>query len=346
MLKSEKTTEFNYGLALLRMLMCFEVVLCHCWMEKDFPKILLPFDILRNNAVPVFMFMSFYLSRKYFLKKNIKSAARRAYVLFVPQVFWAIIYFVIYFLIELIVNHRYIVKIQDLFWQIFTGHSPNLNATMWFQTDLLIISVLFFVVFYFLSEKQGVFTIILLSVICLFLQYSRMNYELFGQLRYELKFPLGRLAETFPIATFGFISSKYNLLSLLKKRWINISIATVLFVLSFVLSHQKHLLIIDNDFGYSGIWKIITGYAITMFAYNCNFSLSEKKSKFIAFISQNTLGVYCSHRLIAFFLFNVFQIIDIQTGKFYQCVLVYLIGFVVFTIIKKFVPYKWINYII
>lgn len=343
MIKS-KNTEFNYGFALLRMLMCFEVVLCHCWTETNFSKLLLPFNLLRSNAVPAFMFMSFYLSEKYFQKKDIKTALRRIYILFIPQVFWAFVYFISYYFIGLINNSNYISGIQDLFWQIFTGHSPNLNATMWFQTDLIIITVVFFIIFHFLNEKQGILTILLLSVICIFLQYSQINYELFGQFRYELKYPLGRLVETFPIATFGFVSSKYNLLSLFNKQWVNIAVATILFISVFILG-QHNLLLVDNDFGYSGIWKFLTGFAITMFAYNCNFGFLVKNKKIFSFISQHTLGIYCSHRLIARFVFIIFKHLGIQTGMFYQCVLIYLIGFIAFTIIRK-LPIKWLKYVI
>ena len=40
-----KKIEFNYGIALLRTLMCFEVVLCHFW-TTDVPKVLMPFSVL------------------------------------------------------------------------------------------------------------------------------------------------------------------------------------------------------------------------------------------------------------------------------------------------------------
>lgn len=70
-----KKREFNYGIALLRTLMCFEVVLCHFW-TTDVPKVLMPFSVLRGLAVPVFMFLSFFFNRTYFLRIQQKQSKK------------------------------------------------------------------------------------------------------------------------------------------------------------------------------------------------------------------------------------------------------------------------------
>jgi hypothetical protein len=36
--------------------------------------------------------------------------------------------------------------------------------------------------------------------------------------------------------------------------------------------------------------------------------------------------------------------LEIETNMFYQCILIYLIGFVIFEILSK-IPLKWIKYI-
>lgn len=64
----EKDKEYNYGLALLRILMCFEVILCHFYNGGG-SRFLFLFDVLKNYAVPVFMMMSFLLTAKIFLTK-------------------------------------------------------------------------------------------------------------------------------------------------------------------------------------------------------------------------------------------------------------------------------------
>lgn len=55
---------FNYGFTLIKILMCFGVVLHHCWATEDVPGYLQVFSILKPYAVPTFMFISFYLTQK------------------------------------------------------------------------------------------------------------------------------------------------------------------------------------------------------------------------------------------------------------------------------------------
>jgi fucose 4-O-acetylase-like acetyltransferase len=342
--RSLEDRNYNYGISLLRMLMCFTVILCHCWNYTNNEKYLLPFSMLRQYAVPVFMFMSFFLTQKNFIDKGKDYILNRIWKLIIPQIAWAVIYYITYVVIGIAMHVQMVNGITDLFWQIITGHSPALNATMWFQTNLIVISLIFFVVFYFFSENMGVAIIILLSIISLFLQYSGINYILFGGLRYELEYPLGRLAEMIPIATFGFIASRYKLVTLFKNNMKNLVLSGVLFVLFVILDHK--LFVIPLNFQYAGIWKVLAGYSLTSFAYNCNFDALVTKFPFYSrLITKHTLGIYCGHRLIATILFGILSVyFGIETYMFYQCILIYVLGFVLFEIFSK-LPIKWIKYI-
>jgi hypothetical protein len=243
-------------------------------------------------------------------------------------------------------NHPIVNGISDLFWQIFTGHSEVLNATMWFQTNLIVISLFFFIVFYLFNEKVGLTIIVICSFGCLFLQYSGINYQMFGALRFELTFPLGRLSEMIPIATFGFITARFDLIRLFRKNcfW-NLIVMCFLSVIFIVFDHK--LFIVSSSFGYAGIWKIFVGYSLTSFAYNCKLEkFKEKYPLFSQLITKHTLEIYCGHMLIAFLLFNTFSmLLGIQTGLFYQCVLIYILGFIAFEIISR-IPLPWIRYVI
>lgn len=130
--------EFNYGLALLRALMCFEVVLCHFW-TSDVPKYLKSFSMLRGLAVPIFMFLSFFLTEHTFLNYNKIKAKKRIWRVIYPQIGWALIYWLGYTIGQLKINFG--VTFCDLLWQMFTGHSPRLNASMWFQTVLIVLTI-------------------------------------------------------------------------------------------------------------------------------------------------------------------------------------------------------------
>ena len=49
---------YNYGIALLKMLMCFEVILSHFWVNQS-SVLLTPFKLVENK--PVLIFVSFFL---------------------------------------------------------------------------------------------------------------------------------------------------------------------------------------------------------------------------------------------------------------------------------------------
>lgn len=85
-MKNDK--DYNYGLALLRIFMCFEVILCHFYSGGS--KYLFLFDVLKNYAVPVFMMMSFLLTEKMFLAQNVDSYKQRIYRLTVPLLGWGV----------------------------------------------------------------------------------------------------------------------------------------------------------------------------------------------------------------------------------------------------------------
>ena len=268
---------------------------------------------------------------------------KRIIQLILSQVTWAFIYFLIYFMIGLILRINLVNGISDLFWQIFTGHSETLNATMRFQTNLIVISIVLLVIFHFLNEKTGLFIIVILSCVCLFFQYSGINYRLFGSFRYELSYPLGRVIEMFPIATFGFIVSRFDLITLFKNNCIkNLIVLCILSITFIVLDHK--IFVISRGFGYAGIWKLLVGYTLTSLAYNCDFT-GIVNPLFIKFITKHTLGIYCGHRLIKFVLYNIYISMGIQTGMFWQCVLIYVVGFIVFELASK-IPFKLIKYII
>lgn len=344
-LESVKENNYNYGMALLRALMCFEVVLCHCWTtEVEVPLYLQPFSLLRGYAVPVFMCMSFFLTQKSFMKKDAGYAFNRIWKLVLPHVAWSLVYFVIYWSVGVIMNHRLVNGISDLIWQLFTGHCSQLNPTMWFQVDLIIISVLFFIIFFFFDEKIGMAIVCMGGIACLVLQYTGLNYLLFGSMRYEL--PLGRLFETLPMAAAGFFAARYSVLKPFKDKCYENLIVSILIGALFLV-FDKTVLAVSGTFGYAGIGKIGVGLSMIMFAYNLNFGcFNYKVQNGIKFVTQYTLGIYCGHRLISFFLVNsLYVLFRLSKGGFYQCVLIYLTGFVGCLIFSK-IPVNWIKNVI
>lgn len=71
----------------------------------------------------------------------------------------------------------------------FLGHSPQLNATMWYQVDLIYLTLLFLAVI-LIFQKNYETVLMILGFLALAAQYSGINL-IFDNLRFELKYPLG-----------------------------------------------------------------------------------------------------------------------------------------------------------
>ena len=143
-------SKINYGFSLLKMLLAFEVILGHFanWDEYD-PRLVWPFRELVSLAVACFVILSFYLMAKSFLIRDKQMMKKRLIRLLIPQIGWAIIYYVIYALIDLFMNKGLHSGPMDFFWQLLTGHSRYLNPSMWYQVDIIIVTVIFYFIFSF-----------------------------------------------------------------------------------------------------------------------------------------------------------------------------------------------------
>ncbi len=318
--------KINYGFSLLKMLMAFEVLLGHFadWNEYD-PRIVWPFRELISLAVPCFVFMSFYLTEKSFLNRNDEKFKVRFKKLLIPQVAWAIIYYVIYLLIDVTMNKKLTNGISDLFWQILTGHSSYLNPSMWYQFDVIVITVLFFLIFRFIKDdRKAVFTLIGVMLFSYILQFTGINRALFGEMIFELKYPLGRIVEMIPFAVIGFLLKYFNVLDRLKKyRWIVMPACVVLFLLGFRIPWPEL-----KDFGFAGFAKPYLALCILIFAFLTpleGLNLNIKKA--IVRITDYSLGIYCMHRLVNTLL-KVF-IPSISLHSFERCILLYIVCYII-----------------
>ena len=332
---SNKTINYdkiNYGFSLLKMLMAFEVLLGHFadWSEYD-PRIVWPFRELVSLAVPSFVIMSFYLTGRSFLARNDDKFKTRLVKLIIPQVIWAFIYYVIYVLLDVFMHKHLTSGISDLFWQIFTGHSRYLNPSMWYQVDVILITILFYLIFRYIKDnRKAFFTLLGLMIVCYILQFTGINRALFENLEFELKYPLGRIIEMIPFAVIGFSLRYFDLFEKIKKyRWFIMPACIVLFMLAFRLPWPEL-----DDFGFSGFAKPYLAMCIVTFAFLVPLSsLNLRLKKFILKISDYSLGIYCIHRLINTLL-KVFAP-WIALHSFERCILLYIVCYFVCFLIEK-----------
>jgi len=97
-----------------------------------------------------------------------------------PHIMWAVIYFLIFEITDLLLDTDWVNGLQNLLLQILTGSTRELCPQMWFQTSLIILTIIFCLLFYFLLEKLAFFVTYLLAIGSVYLQYSGINYRIFG----------------------------------------------------------------------------------------------------------------------------------------------------------------------
>ncbi|MDO4197504.1 MAG: acyltransferase [Erysipelotrichaceae bacterium] len=319
----------NIGIALLKALMAFEVVLAHfCKWPDSMPIYMQPFRTLVSLAVPVFFVVSFYYSEKIIISRNRMTKFDRLKKLFLPQLIWAIIYFDIFLILDRFCGTGNNATTMDLLYQVFTGHSSKLNSAMWFQFDLIIITALFCLI-YSKDKKTGLVLTLIITALSIYLQISGINYSFFNGMIFELKYPLGRLAEMIPYATLGFLLKYFDILDTLKKhRYISIIVATILFIAGFIIKWPTF-----SDFGYGGFTKLYLCIFPVIIAYLFPFEYLTKGIKEILLkLCENTLGIYCMHILVAK-LIKVFLPV-IYSETFIGCIIIYVVSYLISCIIK------------
>lgn len=315
--------DYNIGLSVLRAIMCFEVVLFHCWDAENAIGIMQIFRWLRNFAVPVFILMSFVFIQKTLVEHNKIKIKSRFERLFVPLIGWAIIYWCAYKLIDVLFDYQLKIGITDLIWQIFTGHSQKLNPTMWYQVVLILLTLLFLMIILLFSRKYMV-VLYLLGAATIFAQYSGLNM-VFSDLRFELRYPLGYFLEMLPIAIAGFVIASHNILEQLCKNWY-LTVGFCVFAVGIVATYSVFSEI--PGYGYQGIIMLVIAFALVALFYAMPlFKLPAPILAVIEKATRYTMGIYCMHRLIATIL-NVIVTkakINISINSFGICILIYVL---------------------
>lgn len=291
--KSEK----NFGLSLLKIIMCFEVLCCHFLSNATTPVWRLPLVLMKTSAVPVFLMISFLLCRKGVVSGDTKLLSKRIKRLLWPQVSWAVTYYLFCVVLNLLDNGE-LLSPSPLLWQLFTGSNERLNPPMWFQTDLIILTVVFSLLFAWLKSWLSYGILLTLGIVCMVLQYNGLNYTLFEPLQPEVKYTLGRVVEVWPFAVVAICLFRPKVLENLKKHWVWGCLAgLVLAVVSFLL--KKPCAVYDS-FGYAGIHMTLGAVGMVTFCYCLPLEkLGSMVKSFIDTLSRYTLGIYCSHLLVA-----------------------------------------------
>ena len=330
-LVENKHDKFNYGLAILRIWMCFEVVLDHFknWNGATAESLSWPFRMLLRYgeiAVPVFMLSSFVLTDMAKLSSDGERIKKRFYRLLVPHFFWAFAYFAIYKLLDVTTGLNLEIGIKDLLWQLTFGHS--INQTEWFQIDLIVITAVFILGFKLFKKKAIIFTIGM-GYLALFLQYSGINGALFDNMQYPfntgyITYPVGRIMEMVPYTVLGILICKYSLLKRIEKHKcvvIPFSVLILYFMFNFSVFTG-----VGRSYGYSGMYYIVMGTVSVALFYALPLRAIPKIcKKVIYFVARYNMSVYFMHRLVAAIIYNTQfnSLFGMRQGSIHDCIIIY-----------------------
>lgn len=283
-----------------------------------------------SAAVPMFMFISFYYLERGFEIQDNKKIQKRLQRLFIPQVMWTFILWVLHNILAFLKLSGHI-GIKGFAYQLLLGH--NYNPPMWFQVDLLIIT-LGYILLKKTSDKYFTLIITVLIPVCFYLQYTGWNYKLFEEFVYEVKYPLGRIVEVVPMCTLGVLCARFRLFDVLAKHKLLSCLACWLV---FILCWFVHIICkvqTPMGFAYQGISLLVFSFAIVITFFYLPL-LQGYFLRIVVFLSRYTLGVYCVHFFVGCSLESCLRFVGIVCNDFLVCDFIFCFSMIIVIIISK-----------
>ena len=325
----------DISIALLRPLLCLGVVCCHFWSSAPS----YAWHFVLPCCAPLFFLISFYLFAERYTCVDGLLVRKRFFRLYFPMVFWALFYYLVINLSHLLIKTESVVSLKALFIQSITGHCYD--EPMWFQFDLIVVTLLFF---FFAVVCRNKLRIILwffagFTLFAFCLQYTGLNHRVFSPLDYSFRYPLGRICEMLPYAFAGMSLSFADKM----KKWGRAFIVVSMFLASYVL-YIFH----DNPpgFGYQGIRFLLLSVAFFLGIKLLDFNwIPNGIKKVILTLSNYTLGIYCAHLLIEKGLRHLFSHISWESlcGSLLYCIIIYICCFFLFFFIDKLIRNKYLK---
>lgn len=281
------------------------------------------------------MILSFALTEKIFCERDIKKFAKRLRRLVYPYVGWAVIYWSMRQFWAIITHSKTRCGMKELGWQLLAG--STVCPPFWYLFDLIIISLIYFLIFCFLPTHIAKMLPFILGIIALFLQLSGWNYWLFGTIRYELKYSLGRLAEMLPYAAIGFYGVHLGIYNKIQKHKIKVLCAVL--VIGVTVRWQicdKDLCVKQEGFGYEGIDLILRAtLLVILFAIWTGKNMPQLLKKGVYWLSKYTFGIFCLHILVGSFYNSIMTKMGYSGNEFVGCVVIWALCYVVSFCITK-----------
>ena len=303
-MKCKTNKIINYSLQLLRLLLCFWVVIHHSCSNV--------YKFKGKFHVPTFMIMSFYFYYKTLKTKNITKIKERFQRITIPYIIWAIFIFIfnnIFFKLFGFSIYKKKLLIKELVLQLIFG--TKYHFIFYYQFNLILVTILLNIIS-FLFHKYFIFIFQILLIIAYLFQYTYWNFLIFEKYSFLVRYSLGNILELLPFAVTGVTLCYLDIVTKLKKLKI-LTILTIFYIgviLFFILEFDIFVRI--KGFWFPGILLNIGG--ICIFILFSLFSFQNKKIIFLLkIITKFTGGIYYIHMLFYHSLIQKFLFIQKRT---------------------------------
>ncbi len=337
--KKTNSTDYNYGIGFLKIILSMLVVNQHIldWSVHD-TKMWMIIRKFQQIHVPSFMIIAFMLTDvSEVTNAKFKSRLER---LLSPVMFWGLIYYIIYLMIDKVYGLNLIERKRDIIYQLIFG--SKFNSTLWFQFAIILSTIIIFCLFKFLSKEDSKCILLLTAVASLFMQYSNISYYLFVNMNDSYKLSIAGWFECIPYVTIGvFVGTSriFDKVSTNKARYtIIFSCISIIFMwVNYDIFYKP------KGFMYAGLDECIMSFIIVLLFYILPIKYLNKRVKsFIKFISKYTVGVYCIHRLVAQILCLNSKLLPMKVGSMVYVLFVYMLSVSICYILSR-VPLKGIK---
>ena len=320
-----------FGIDLLRIVMCFGVVMCHFWIPDKDMILDVMIDTVRQDAVPTFMVLAFFFSASVIENVELNRLGARMIRLLKPYFIWPIILFGLYNVLSLIIHGSIEYGLKDLGFQFFMGHT-NIVGVLYFNWIVMVLTVAFTLLFFLLPKKRAYLVLAIAVVASTYFVCSGRCYEIVSALPFEMKYPIGRSIELLSSAACGMALSHLDFQKIenkLKEKQIYyfllcVLIFEILWMLNMTPSFESLFQI--KTFGYGFPNQIVLAVLLTLLFINIKGrKLSFHIKSIIYTIAKYTPGVYCIHffvgKCIEFVLLRVGLSIN---GTIASCIVIFL----------------------
>lgn len=338
--KEIKQSKRIVGYDILKVIMAFEIVCCHFGQniaDNNFisKKIL----DLKLYAVPVFMYLSFYLIGKNLSDLSLDFIKKRFSRIVIPYIFWGVVGSILCWIGNTVFSdYRFVEKLDlnAVIWQLMTGHS-KINPSLWYSMVLLWIMIVLIII-ELVFGKCSKYLLGLITILCIISQYTGFNYNMFSQLPYELMYPLGRFYEMFPYATIGIWMANLNINDRIRESK-KTEIGYVLFLIGafiFVCSFRVNIGNITPNYMYGGLKYLFAAMILVSFAELISFHTehNNKLDFIISKITSYTMGIYYMHFVVGKYIEVIFINLSRNTQTVFMCIVIYLICYMISALIN------------